>query len=183
MNFELLLRKGMKDEAPIVLELAPLPREQVGPFLLLGLDKDADRERVEAHWARRVIWARRNQLRVALQDIHWAREVLSNPERRVRADAAGLNPDTAEGVVRRLARRYGADGTGPTWQPLGAAGPPPDVTPRADVPDPQAVRAAVTVPPVPREFPFVAVLLEQLSREPLDPWGVRLPEAEGVRHE
>ena len=27
---------------PIVLELAPLPREQVGPFLILGLSKDAD---------------------------------------------------------------------------------------------------------------------------------------------
>ena len=27
---------------PVVLDLAPLPREQIGPFLLLGLDKDAD---------------------------------------------------------------------------------------------------------------------------------------------
>ena len=32
----------MPPPEPVVLELAPLPREQVGPFLLLGLDKDAD---------------------------------------------------------------------------------------------------------------------------------------------
>ena len=32
-------------------ELASLPREQVGPFLLLGLDKTADKEQIEANWA------------------------------------------------------------------------------------------------------------------------------------
>ena len=29
---------------PIVLQLAPLPRTQIGPFLILGVDKDATRE-------------------------------------------------------------------------------------------------------------------------------------------
>ena len=29
--------------APIVLQLAPLPRTQIGPFLILGVDKDASR--------------------------------------------------------------------------------------------------------------------------------------------
>ena len=33
----------------IVLELAPIPREQVGPFLLLGLDKSADKDQIEAN--------------------------------------------------------------------------------------------------------------------------------------
>ena len=33
------------DEA-VVLELAPLPREQLGPFIILGVDKDADQERI-----------------------------------------------------------------------------------------------------------------------------------------
>src|SRR2546421_691185 len=94
------------ENEPVLLELAPLPREQVGPFLLLGLEKDADREQIEAHWARRVIWARRNQLRVALQDIHWAREVLSDPDRRARAGAGSLHGDTADGGERRPARRY-----------------------------------------------------------------------------
>ena len=48
---------------PIVLELAPLPREQVGPFLLLGVDKTAAKEEIEANWAQRVIWARKGQVK------------------------------------------------------------------------------------------------------------------------
>src|SRR4051812_31241910 len=112
----------MKDE-PVVLDLAPLPREQIGPFLLLGVDKDAAKEQVEAHWAQRVIGARKNMLGVALQEIHWAREAIGDPDRRVRADAASLNPDTVEGTLRRIARRYGADRGGPTWQPLDAEKP------------------------------------------------------------
>src|SRR3954454_19589645 len=72
-------------------ELAPLPREQVGPFILLGVPKDADTETIESHWAQRVIWARRGQTRTALEDIHWAREVLRDPERRVAADLDSLN--------------------------------------------------------------------------------------------
>ena len=62
----------MADEhEPVVLELAALPREQLGPFLLLGLDKNADAEAIEASWAQRVIWARKNQIRTPLGDINW----------------------------------------------------------------------------------------------------------------
>src|SRR5438094_899587 len=70
---------------PVMLDLAPLPRTQVGPFLLLGLDKDADKDTLEANWAQRLIWARKNQTKAALEDINWAREILSEYERRVRA--------------------------------------------------------------------------------------------------
>src|SRR5215469_10419725 len=95
-----------KPEAPVVLELAPLPREQVGPFLLLGVDKLADKEQIEANWAQRVIWARKGQSKVPLEDINWAREHVSDPEKRIRADAASLNADTTTGVLRRLKERY-----------------------------------------------------------------------------
>ena len=104
-------------------ELAPLPREQVGPFLVLGVPKDADSETVEAHWAQRVLWARQGKSRIPLEDIHWARQMLRDPERRLPADAASLNPDTTGNDLRRLARglprlpgRAGApsSGTGPT---------------------------------------------------------------------
>src|SRR5262249_35670404 len=54
-------------------ELASLPREQVGPFLILGVPKDADAETIEAHWAQRVLWARQGKSRISLEDIHWAR--------------------------------------------------------------------------------------------------------------
>jgi hypothetical protein len=83
------------EHEPVVLELAALPREQLGPFLLLGLDKNADAEAIEASWAQRVIWARKNQIRTPLGDINWAREVINDPDRRVRADLTSLNTDTA----------------------------------------------------------------------------------------
>ena len=41
-----------KHSEPVVLELAALPREQMGPFLLLGIDKSAGKsaiERIEDH--------------------------------------------------------------------------------------------------------------------------------------
>src|SRR5262245_27196963 len=79
---------------PIVLELAPMPREQVGPFLLLGLDKSADKDQIEANWAQRVIWARKNLIKVPLEDVNWAREFVNDAEKRIRADAASFNVDT-----------------------------------------------------------------------------------------
>ena len=109
----------MADEhEPVVLELAALPREQIGPFLLLGVDKDAGPKQIEANWAQRVIWARKNQIRTVLGDINWAREVITDPERRVRADLTSLNIDTAEGILRRLAEQYGAGTEGISWRAL-----------------------------------------------------------------
>ncbi len=46
---------------PVVLELAPLPREQLGPFIILGIDKDATAEEIEAAWAKRVIQGARTR--------------------------------------------------------------------------------------------------------------------------
>jgi hypothetical protein len=112
-----------------------------------------------------VIWARKNQLKVALQEIHWAREVLGDPDRRVRADAASLNPDTLDGVLRGLAERFGAG-----WEPLDIEKPPAEDAAATEVPNAAEVRDAITLPPLPREAPAVARLLEQFLQEPLDPW-------------
>jgi hypothetical protein len=160
------------NQEPVVLELAPLPREQIGPFLILGLDKDADREQIEANWAKRVIWARKGQTRLALEDINWAREVVSDPEKRLRCDVLSLNVDTAAGTLRRLARRFGAGGGEPAagWQPLDREKDLSRYVPAVEVPDPAAVRAAISVPEVPAEVPAAGRLLEQLAQAPLDPW-------------
>src|SRR5436190_3167501 len=110
----------MAKNEPVVLELAALPREQVGPFLLLGLPKDADKEQIDAQWADRIKMSRRQTLKVPLEDVNWAREMLKEPDKRVRADAASLNSDTSDGTLRELTRRYAgkaADG-GSVWQPL-----------------------------------------------------------------
>lgn len=160
---------------PVVLELAPLPREQLGPFLLLGVDKTADKEQIEASWAQRILWARKNQIRLALADINWAREVLHDADRRVRADAASLNPDTTAGVLGRLVQQDGPGGTGPAWQPLDEEKSLADYVPATEVPDVAEVRAAITVPDVPAEAPIVPQLLQQLVQEPVHPWSLDLP--------
>jgi hypothetical protein len=157
---------------PVVLELAPLPREQVGPFLLLGLEKTAGKEAIEASWAQRVIWARKGLIKTPLEDVNWAREVIQDAERRARSDAASLNPDTTAGALKQLAGRY--DGQQPGCQPLDVEKPLADYTPAVEVPDPDAERAAVPVPDVPQEVPMARQLLGQLAREPLDPWDLRL---------
>ncbi len=162
-----------QDETPVVLELAPLPREQIGPFLLLGLDKDANDERIEANWAQRVIWARKNQLSVPLEDVNWAREVIREADRRLRADVTSLNADTLDGILRQLADRYGVGGeSGPAWQPRDVERPLADYTPAMEVPDPEQLRQTIPVPEVPHDLPAVAWLLDRLVQEPLDPWAL-----------
>src|SRR5262245_27153375 len=160
-----------KNQTPVVLELAPLPREQVGPFLLLGLDKTATKEQIEANWAQRVIWARKGQLKVPLEDVNWAREAITDPEKRVRADAASFNADTTDGVMRRLAERYAA---GAGARPLDVEKPLAGYTPPVPVPDPAEVRAAIVVPDVPEEVPAAAAVLAQYLRGPVDPWNLNL---------
>lgn len=160
---------------PVVLELAPLPREQAGPFLILGLPKTAAREQIEEYWARRVIWARKKQIKAPLEDVNWAREILNDPDKRVLADAGSLNIDTADNTLQQLTRRQddggkGATGTNSAARPLDEEKQLIGYAPAVDVPDAEEIRRSITVPDVPREFPAVARLLEQLAREPLDPW-------------
>jgi hypothetical protein len=157
---------------PVVLELAPLPREQIGPFLILGLDKDAGKDQIEANWARRVIWARKNQTRLPLEDVNWARETVSDPDKRVRADVCSLNADTTDGTLARLAQRYGVGGAAPEagWQPLDREKDLAGYVPPVEVPDPETVRRAIALPEVPAEVPAAGRLLEQFAGAPLSPW-------------
>jgi hypothetical protein len=168
-------------KAPVVLELASLPRELVGPFLLLGVDKLAGKEQIEANWAQRVIWARKNQSKVPLEDINWARENLNDPEKRVRADAASLNVDTTAGVLRRLMERYGSKTSpAPGCVPLDVEKPLAGYTPPTVMPDAAELRSAIAIPDVPQEFPAVQKMLSEFLAEPLDPWNL---EIEGVKNE
>jgi hypothetical protein len=160
---------GPKSDVPVA--AAPLSREQVGPFLILGVPKDADDATIEAAWAQRVLWARQGKSRTPLEDIHWARAVLRDPEQRLVADAASLNPDVGGEELRRLARLWGLDAARPGWSPLD-----PDPTAMAaDVPDPDTIRPTMPAPAVPVELPGVARWLEEFARAPLDPWAIVLP--------
>jgi len=159
---------------PIVLQLAPLPRTQVGPFLLLGVDKDADRETIEAHWAERVKWARRGIIKTPLEDINWAREMLTTGER-LRWDAVSLNVETTAGTLKQLRRQYeGPPRDRQGARPLDAEKWLADYTPPTPVPDLAEVRAAIRPPEPPREVPAVRVVLENFVRPPVDPWQIEL---------
>jgi hypothetical protein len=167
-----------KNTDPVVLELAALPREQIGPFLLLGLEKAADKDQIESNWADRLKWARKQAIKVPLEDVNWARDILNDLDRRIRYDVSSLNVDTADRVLGQLAERYGAAGGQPgrVWQPLDSEKPLADYAPPAEVPDAGAVRAALVVPEVPEQYPAVPALLERLVQgQPLDPWGLDLP--------
>ncbi len=164
-----------ESQEPVVLELAPLAREKIGPFILLGLEKDAGPEEIEAHWAQRVIWARKNQFAVALTEVNWAREVLSDPDKRVRADAASLNTDISAGVMQNLARRYGVDSAGPGWKPLEIDRKPENrVPPPPEIPDPEEIRKTIYIPEPPSDIPGVKWVLDQFLKEPIDPWDVKI---------
>src|SRR5262245_6044305 len=165
-----------KSPEPVVLDLASLPREQMGPFLLLGLDKTADKTTIERHWADRIKWARRNQVKVALEDVNWARDVLGDVEKRIKMDASSLNADTTEGLLTQLSQRFGLQGgqASRQWQPLDSEKPLHDYVPAAEVPDVEAVRAELQVPALPEDVPAVPSLLERLASQPLDPWALDL---------
>jgi hypothetical protein len=153
-----------RESEPVILELASLPREQVGPFLLLGLDK-------------RLKLGRKQLLKVPLEDINWARKLLEDAGRWVQADAASLNSDTGDGFLADLARRQGLvhGRAGLQWQALDKEPALADHVPAADLPDPEAVRASLAVPDVPGDLPAVLSLLEQLAQQGLDPWQLDLP--------
>lgn len=161
---------------PVVLQLAHIPREQAGPFLLLGVDKDASKEDIEARWAERVKWARKQQTNTPLEDINWAREQLADLDKRMQADASTPNFDTADGVAAEIARRYGVGGGGvmATWEPIDEEKDLSKYQLPVEVPDPETIRSAIVLPEIPPEVPAATRLLEQVAAGTFDPWSVRL---------
>ena len=159
---------------PVVLELAPMPREQIGPFLLLGLDKTADKSTIDANWAQRIKSAQRNQLKAPLEDVNWARDIVNDLDKRIRADASSFNIDTTEGVLHQLTERYEKSQPAAMCKPLDVEKALTDYTSPAELPDLHEARAAIVVPDVPQETPAVAACWTEFLREPLDPWQVNL---------
>ena len=163
-------------EAPLVLKLASLPRNQIGPFLILGVDKDAGKETIEAAWAQRVIAARKSQTAVPLEDVNWAREIITDPERRLRADSASMSVETSDGALRRLREHF--QQTSNACQPIDVEPSVADYHPAAPDASLEEVRAQVPTPRIPREMPAVPTLLKDAAGEALDPWAFSLAKAE-----
>jgi len=165
----------MPPPVPIVLQLAPLPRTQIGPYLILGVDKDASREAIEAAWAEKVKQARRGQIKTPLEDINWAREMLTNKEPRIRCDAVAPNIDTTDGTLKKLRERYqGKQQVEIRCKPIDTEKWLAGYTPSTPVPAIAEIRQLVQLPDIPREVPAVRVMLENFVKEPIDPWQVEL---------
>lgn len=163
---------------PFVLDIAALPREQIGPYLILGVDKDAENKEIEAHWAQRLIWARSRQIRTPLEDVNWAKEQLLDREKRVLADVASFNSDTCAGDLKQLLEKHGPlEPEAPTWIPVEPPLPDLPPLPAEALPDLDAIRATVALPDIPLAFPTVDRILSKLASEPLDPWSIELPAA------
>lgn len=156
---------------PTSVELGPLPRHQIGPFLTLGVDKDADLNTIEAAWAQRLIWARKDLIAISLEDINWARDALKDNEKRVRADAASLNLETTDGLLRHLRQRFqGKNPDTGSCKPIDVEKSLANYVPSTPVPSLEEVRQTLPVPEIPREAPAVALFIKQELRTALDPW-------------
>ncbi len=142
-------------------------REDAGPFLILGIDKDANNASVEAQYESRMSASQRGELKWSASDLEWAREQLLNADRRVVADADSWNTDIASGDVHRLIRLYRMENTSAGWEPL-------DPEPPAELPitniDMDALVAELPLPDAPLELPAIARWLERCGAVGLDPW-------------
>jgi hypothetical protein len=160
---------------PATLDLAPLPRAQIGPFLFLGVDKDADRDAIEAGWAQRLIWARKGITKAQLEDINWARDMLSDLERRLRADVTSFNIDTTDGVLKKLKAKFqGKDVAHLGCRPLDVEKNLADYEPPVPLPDLEEARRSIPEPQTPRDLPAVQAILQAFAAQPIDPWDLNL---------
>ncbi len=114
-------------------------------------------------------------MRASLEDINWAREMVSSTEQRLRADAVALNLDTTDGTLRKLRERFqGKRPSDVRARPLDLEKWLGDYTPPVPVPTIEELRQNVQVPELPQEVPAVRVLLDDFARAPIDPWQIDL---------
>ena len=112
--------------------------------------------------------------RIALEDINWARELMSDPERRLRADAMSFNIDTTDGLLQKLKQRFQGVGQATGCKPIDVEKNLSEYAPATPVPDTAEVRAQAPLPEIPRDVPAVRVMLEQAVKQPIDPWDIEL---------
>jgi hypothetical protein len=156
---------------PSAVDLGPLPRHQIGPFLTLGVDKDADIDTVEAAWAQRLIWARKDLVNITLEDINWARDALKDMEKRIRADASSLNLETTDRLLGALRQRFqGKSAESGSCKPIDVEKSLASYVPPTPVPATDEVRQTLPLPKAPRDVPATPLALAEGLLRPLDPW-------------
>ncbi|MCX7701708.1 MAG: hypothetical protein N2039_12600 [Gemmataceae bacterium] len=156
---------------PLELLTATLPREQIGPFLLLGVDKDATLQEIEAAWRQRVEWVEQGQLGVSVDDLNWAKEILLDADRRILADLGSLNPDTSDGQLRQMLAVQGSDEwERPHWPIRDVPLPDAPSIPAEWLDDRPADESSLHIPDVPLVIPGLERILAESRQQPVDPW-------------
>lgn len=148
-----------------------MTRNDAGPFLVLGIDKDADDACVTAQFEARLELARRHEINWTEADLIWARDQLLTQDLRTIADAESWNVDLASGDVRRLARLYRVDSDIPSWEPIDPE--PPAELPEAKI-DVSTLIAELPAPTLPLDFPAVDRWLDQYANIGIDPWSTEI---------
>lgn len=147
----------------------PEPRELAGPFLILGIDKDADAATIETRWQSQRDAIERGECQWSIDDLDWAKETLLDTKQRLNADVESLNCDLASGEVQRLLRQYHLNGSPAGWEPI-------DPEPPMELPeiDPTALTNDVSSPQIPVELPAINAWLTQFAAAVTDPWTMEL---------
>lgn len=86
-----------------------------------------------------------------------AREVLSDRDKRIRADAASLNLDTADGVLRDLTEHFGPGESAARCKLMDVEKDLLDYALPVELPGLEEVKASIVVPDVPEEMPAARV--------------------------
>lgn len=149
-----------------------IPRELAGPFIILGVDKDADDATIESHYHSQLTSIERGECNWSPDDLEWARCQLSEAKSRLSADLESLNADLASGEIHRLARLYRLDGSPPGWEPIDPE--PPAPLPNIEDIDPVTLAANVAMPEFGVEIPAIDTWLQQFAAAVTDPWTMEL---------
>lgn len=147
-------------------------RELAGPFIVLGVDKDADEAAINNHFHLQCLAAARGELQWTQGDLEWARQLLHDSKRRLVADLDSVNADLASGEVNRLSRVYHLDRSTPGWEPLDPE-PPMALPDTADF-DPQAMVDGIAKTDIPVELPVIDAWLQKFAGAVTDPWTMEL---------
>ncbi len=84
-----------------------------------------------------------------------------------------LNPDTLSGELRQLLEKHGPlEPEVPSWAPAEAPLPDLPEAPSEAIPDLDSIRAGISVPEIPLEFPAIERMLAEVTAAPIDPWEI-----------
>jgi hypothetical protein len=157
---------------PVVLDLAPLPKEKMGPFIILGVAKEATPKEIESAFQERLLGIQAGDFPLGEEDIHWAKERLSDPEDRLNADVVSMNAEILNSPIRRMNKSDSEN----SWSSR-------DATTRFNVTIEEDLQLAIdaitkdlVVPDLEFDVSKLGRLIKESENPSWDPWNPETPE-------